>query len=244
MFQTVFKRYELKYMLSRAQRDRLLDVMAPYMRADSYGKTTIRNLYFDTDTYRLIRRSIEKPVYKEKLRLRSYAKVGEGDTVFAELKRKYNGVVYKRRMALKESDAVEWLSLGKSPCDTQISREIDYFLKYYGSLHSTVFLSYDREAYYSVNDGSFRITFDDNILARDTDMSLCNDVYGNPLLDGDKILMEIKCSGGIPLWLTEFLSKEKIYKTSFSKYGEAYRTMIYPKLQKTEEDIHYADQYV
>lgn len=244
MYQSVFKRYELKYMLTEAQRDRLLAIMKPYMRADSYGKTTIRNLYFDTDTYLLIRRSIEKPVYKEKLRLRSYAKAGEDDTVFAELKRKYNGVVYKRRMALAESEAISWLSGGKRPCDTQISREIDYFLKHYGSLHSTVFLSYDREAYYSVDDDSFRVTFDNNILARDTDMTLCADVYSKPLLDSGKFLMEIKCSGGIPLWLTSFLSKEKIYKTSFSKYGEAYRTMIFPKMQNSKEDVCYAREYI
>lgn len=243
MYQSVFERYELKYMLTKEQLERTLAVMAPYMRADSYGKTTIRNLYFDTDTYLLIRRSIEKPIYKEKLRLRSYKLASHEDTVFAEIKRKYNGIVYKRRVALTESKAIEWLcSGGKAPENTQISREIDYFKEHYGGLHSAVFLSYDREAYYSLTDDSFRVTFDKNILARDTDLSLCAKPYGMPLLEDGTVLMEIKCAGGIPLWMTSFLSKEKIYKTSFSKYGEAYRKIIYPKLKKqsNKEDVCYA----
>ncbi len=232
-FQTVFKRYELKYMLTTEQRLRVLEAMAPHMKLDKYGRTTIRNLYFDTDTYLLIRRSIEKPVYKEKLRIRSYSKADADSTEFVELKKKYKHVVYKRRMHLTENEAMKWLS-GEKHTDnhTQISNEIDYFMELYGTLHPTVFLSYEREAYYS-NDGSdFRITFDDNILCRREDLSLQSDVYGTPILPEGKTLMEIKCSGGIPLWMTEVLSREKIYKTSFSKYGTAYRTLIFPQTHK------------
>lgn len=242
MYQTVFKRYELKYMLTVSQKEKILKAMEPYMKPDKFGQTTIRNLYFDTDTYRLIRRSLEKPVYKEKLRLRSYKRPTATDEVFAELKRKYNGVVYKRRIALCEKEAIKWLVGHKSrPVDTQISREIDYFLEFYGELHPTVFLSYDRQAFYSKNDPNFRVTFDENILARDTDLSLESDVYGKSLLEEGKVLMEIKCAGGIPLWMTEILTAERIYKTSFSKYGTAYQNEIFPKLhvagnmKKTEE---------
>ena len=99
-YTNVFKRYELKYLLTPAQRDAVLLGIAPYMQLDRYGHTTIRNIYFDTGDYRLIRRSIEKPAYKEKLRVRSYRLVGSDDTVFVELKKKYDGVVYKRRIAL------------------------------------------------------------------------------------------------------------------------------------------------
>ncbi len=232
-FQTVFKRYELKYMLTLEQKQRVLKAMVPYMRLDKYGRTTIRNLYFDTDSYLLIRRSIEKPVYKEKLRIRSYSKADANSTVFVELKKKYKHVVYKRRISLPQAEAMKWL-LGEKHTDkhTQISNEIDYFLDYYGTLHPTVFLSYEREAYYS-NDGTdFRITFDDNILCRGDDLSLRSDVYGTPILPEGKVLMEIKCSGGIPLWMTHILSKEKIYKTPFSKYGTAYRTLIFPQTHK------------
>ncbi|MBQ7921474.1 MAG: polyphosphate polymerase domain-containing protein [Clostridia bacterium] len=238
MYQTVFKRYELKYLLTTAQKEKILSVMAPYMTPDKYGRTTVRNLYFDTDTYLLIRRSLEKPVYKEKLRVRSYRPAQGEDTVFAELKRKYKGIVYKRRLAASETDAMAWLK-GHAPApeNTQISREIDYFLNLYGGLHPTVFLSYDREAYYSAADSSFRVTFDENILARETELSLGGEIYGTSLLEKGKVLMEIKCAGGIPLWMTDVLSAEHIYKTSFSKYGTAYRNLIFPELQ-TENTVN------
>lgn len=232
-FKTVFKRYELKYMLTKEQRDRVLEAMAPYMSIDKYGKTTIRNLYFDTDTYRLIRRSIEKPDYKEKLRVRTYQQATDDSTVFVELKKKYDKVVYKRRVPMTETQAFEWLSGGSHYLKpTQITEEIDYFRDYYGNLRPTVFLAYDRVAYYAKDGSDFRVTFDDNILCREKNFSLKEEVYGTPILPEDKVLMELKCSGGIPLWMTEILSREKLYKTSFSKYGTAYQTIIYKRLKE------------
>ena len=214
-FQTVFKRYELKYLLTLSQKERILAAMEPYMALDKYGRTTIRNLYFDTDTYRLIRRSIEKTIYKEKLRIRSYSKADAESTVFVELKKKYDKVVYKRRLPLPERDAMAWVN-GEAPCpvDSQISREIDYVLRSYGGLRPSVYLSYEREAYYEKSGGDFRVTFDDNILCRTDGLSLCAEVGGDSILDTGLVLMEIKCSGGIPLWMTRVLSRERIYKTS------------------------------
>ena len=232
--QTVFRRYELKYLLTMAQKETVLKAMQPYMTLDKYGRTTIRNLYYDTDSYLLIRRSIEKPAYKEKLRIRSYSQTDDNSTVFVELKKKYKHVVYKRRISLPYTDATAWMSRERHPDKhTQIANEIDYFLDYYGSLHPTVFLSYEREAFYA-NDGSdFRVTFDDNILCRQDDLSLESEVYGTPILPEGKVLMEIKCGGGIPLWMTHVLSEEKIYKTSFSKYGTAYGMLIFPQTHPT-----------
>ncbi len=232
-YQTVFKRYELKYMIKREQMQRILSVMNDYMIPDRYGRSTIRNIYFDDDTYRLIRHSIEKPAYKEKLRVRSYARADEDSTVFVELKKKYKSVVYKRRVSLPEREAMDWL-MGKSHTekDTQITREIDYFMSFYSPLSPKVFLSYEREAYYLKDDPAFRVTFDDNILCRRGGLSLCTDVGGTPILPEGYVLMEIKCAGAIPLWLTSVLSAEKIYKTSFSKYGTAYRTLIFPELKE------------
>lgn len=229
-YQAVFKRYELKYLLTREQKETILRAMEPYMELDKYGRTTIRNIYFDTDNYRLIRHSIEKPAYKEKLRIRSYRKADPGSKVFVELKKKYDSVVYKRRLSLTEEQAMKWMS-GEKHYDkgTQITDEIDYFLEYYGNLHPVVFLSYEREAYYCRDGTDFRVTFDDRILCRQEELSLEADVWGTPILEEGKVLMEIKCSGGIPLWMVRVLSQEKIYKTSFSKYGTAYRTMIFPK---------------
>jgi len=230
-FQTVFKRYELKYMLMLEQKEQMLEAMLPYMELDKYERTTIRNIYFDTDNYRLIRRSIERPAYKEKLRIRSYAQATADSTVFVELKKKYENVVYKRRLPLCECDAMAWVCRERAcPVNTQISREIDYVIDFYGSLKPTVFLSYEREAYYDKGGGDFRVTFDDNILCRQTDVSLCSTTYGAPILPEGKVLMELKCSGGIPLWMVEVLSRERIYKTSFSKYGTAYGALIFPEI--------------
>lgn len=229
-YQTVFKRYELKYMLTEEQKKKVLEAMEPYMALDEYGRTTIRNIYYDTDNYRLIRHSIEKPPYKEKLRIRSYCQAHPDSTVFVELKKKYRDVVYKRRVSLQEEAAREWISGGcHCEMDTQISEEIDYFLNYYGTLRPAVFLSYEREAYYTKKPSDFRVTFDDTILCRQDDLSLESEVYGTPIFPEGMSLMEIKCSGGIPLWMTHVMSEEHIYKTPFSKYGTAYRTMIYPK---------------
>ncbi len=232
-FQTVFKRYELKYLLTDDQKEKIVQAMAPHMALDQYGRTTIRNIYFDTDNYRLIRRSIESPAYKEKLRIRSYCQADAQTNVFVELKKKYNKVVYKRRLALPEKEAMDWI-LGERHCheNSQIAGEIDYFLQYYGVLLPAVFLSYEREAFYDKNQTGFRVTFDDTILCRSNDLSLKSEVYGTPLLPKGKTLMEIKCLGSIPMWMTQVLSKEQIYKTSFSKYGTAYKTMIFPHMQK------------
>lgn len=230
-FQTVFKRYELKYLITADQRDEVLKAMDGFMALDKYGKTTIRNLYFDTDSYLLIRRSIEKPVYKEKLRVRSYQKANDDSTVFVELKKKYKSEVFKRRISMPYLDAMTFLlKNGELTENTQISKEIDYFVKFYENLHPTVFLSYDRKAYFSKDKSDFRVTFDSNVLVRLNDLSLMSEAYGTPILPDGKILMEIKCSGGIPLWMTDALSRGHIYKTSFSKYGTAYQNLILPKI--------------
>lgn len=238
-FQTVFKRYELKYMITLEQKEKILEALSPYMELDKYGRTTIRNVYFDTDNYRLVRRSIEKPAYKEKLRIRSYSQATADSIVFVELKKKFEKIVYKRRLPLSEREAMAWVCReGERPIDTQISREIDYFIDFYGKIKPTLFLSYEREAYYDKGGGDFRVTFDDNILCRQSDVSLCSQVYGEPILPEGKVMMELKCSGGIPLWMVEVLSHERIYKTSFSKYGTAYSKLIFPEIYMTNSAKH------
>lgn len=231
-YQSVFSRYELKYLLTQSQKQKVLAAMKPYMKLDAYGRTTIRNIYYDTPSYRLARQSLERPAYKEKLRLRSYEKADAFSPVFVELKKKYDGVVYKRRIALPEWEAMDWVS-GALPClrEEQIVREIDYFLSFYGPLEPAVFLSYEREAYFATDGSDFRVTFDESILSRRQELSLRGEVWGVPLLRQGQTLMEIKCSGGVPMWMAAVLSGQKIYKTSFSKYGTAYETMIYPNLR-------------
>lgn len=231
-YQSVFRRYELKYLLTPAQKKRVLEAMESYMKLDEYGRTTIRNIYCDTPSYRLVRQSLERPVYKEKLRIRSYEQAGPSSPVFVELKKKWDGVVYKRRVALPEREAMDWIC-GGTPClrQEQIIREIEYFRCFYGGLNPAAFLSYEREAYYAGDGSDFRVTFDESILCRQRNISLCAGVWGVPLLGQGQTLMEIKCSAGIPLWMAAVLSEQGIRKASYSKYGTAYEKMIYPYLQ-------------
>lgn len=228
--QTVFRRYELKYLITKSQKELILSAIEPYMALDKYGQTNIRNIYFDTKNYRLIRQSIEKPTYKEKLRIRSYGKADSQSNVFVELKKKHQSIVYKRRICLSQKQALDWLnSPGNKITSNQIADEINYFLDFYGPLIPTIFISYRREAYFCKDCSDFRLTFDDDILYRDSELSLEKDTWGDLLLEKDTVLMELKCATSIPLWLSLILTDNHIYKSSFSKYGNIYERMILPK---------------
>lgn len=229
--QMTFKRYELKYMLTRRQVALLKQAMREHMELDVFGHSTIRNIYLDTDNHRLIRRSIEKPLYKEKLRVRAYGKAGKDDEVFVELKKKFESVVYKRRLTLPNRAAMAALESGAPlPADGQIAREIEAFRAYYGpTLRPAMFLSYEREAYYPTDGEDFRLTLDENILWRTDRIDLGASCFGTPLLGPDQVLMELKTPGGIPLWMVRFLSANNIRKISFSKYGAAYGQLMAAK---------------
>lgn len=223
---SVFTRYELKYLVTKEQKAELLKLIDLYMTPDEFGQSSIYNLYYDTATFLLIRRSLDKPVYKEKLRLRSYLRADSDTQVFLELKKKHKDIVYKRRISLSEENATGYFKNAFHLPDTQIGREIDYFKNIYEDLAPRVWITYDRQAFFGKQDDDFRITFDENILWREEDLSLCSEKYGNLLLDEDLVLMEVKVTGGMALWLTHFLTENQIYKTSFSKYGNVYKEMI------------------
>ena len=228
--QMIFKRYEIKYILTKEEKDCMLKAMEPYMALDRYGRTTIRNIYYDTEDFRLIRRSLEKPAYKEKLRLRSYKNAAPDDPVFVELKKKYDSVVYKRRLVLPEKQVRTAFESGEPlPVCSQIGNEVAYFRSFYDPLVPKVFLSYEREVFYSKDGSDFRVTFDENILYRQNRLSLAANAFGSPVLDRRYTLMEIKTSGAIPLWMAHALSKRRIAKTSFSKYGAAYQDILTKK---------------
>lgn len=239
-YQDVFERYELKYFLSSSQKASLMREMKGRMVPDQYGRTTIRNIYYDTDSYRLIRDSLDHPVYKEKLRIRSYQRAEADDMVFVEIKKKYEDVVYKRRVAVPKSSAGNWIDLRKPlPFRSQITTEIDYFLKFYEGIEAKAFLSYEREAYSDGNDSGFRLTLDENILARDTDLDLGEDIWGTSILPSGITLMEVKISGAMPLWMAEFLSRNNITKVTYSKYGTYYKDCL-RACQITERSVFYA----
>lgn len=255
--QCSFERYEKKYFLTPAKKEYLLQKMKPYLKEDLYSHYSICNLYYDTDNWQLIRTSIEKPVYKEKLRIRSYGIPKENEKVFIELKKKYDGIVYKRRITteavlsgpfLDNSFSQNPFLVGTSANSTssdntlsgdtltensfgQIGREICWFQNQYHT-KPKVFIGYDRIAFTGISDADLRITFDSNMRWRDTDLNLCLGDEGRPLLSDDRILMEIKMPGACPLWLSRLLSEEEIFPVSFSKYGTCYQEHILKKQKK------------
>lgn len=219
---TFSRRIELKYLMSRSQKARILEAMEPYMKPDVYAHSTVRNLYCDTPTDLLIRTSLSHPIYKEKLRIRSYARAGMSEPVFLELKKKFDGVVYKRRIRLPQNAALAGIS-GAAPLpDSQIGRELSFAVRRYEGIQPKVFLSYDRDAYFAPDCPELRITFDENIRFRTEALSLDSDCHGQPLLPPNTVLMELKLTGSIPLWMAEALSREGIHKTAYSKYGAAH----------------------
>jgi SPX domain protein involved in polyphosphate accumulation len=223
--QMVFKRYEMKYMLSRAQKEQLMQAMQGHMKADEHGQSRILSLYMDTPDFLLARRSMDHPFYKEKLRLRSYGVAQKDTTVFVELKKKYDGIVYKRRASMTLEELERYLKTGEPPKDGQIMREIDYARKRYIGIQPAILLSYDREAFYAEDGSGFRMTFDENILWRNRDVTLDSGIYGLPLLREDQVLLEVKTAGALPRWLVDELSECRIYQTAFSKYASAYRNI-------------------
>ena len=147
-----FQRCEKKYFVTPAQQQALLGALAAHMQPDAYGSYTICNIYYDTDDWRLIRASIEKPIYKEKLRVRSYGVPADGAPVFVELKKKLDGIVYKRRVTLPAELAAPFLS-GSAPqaAQGQIADEILWFQRVYRAVPK-VFLAYDRTAFAGLDD--------------------------------------------------------------------------------------------
>lgn len=225
--QEIFKRVEKKYIVTDQQQEQLVERMEGKMGADQYGLTTICNIYYDTPDHQLIRTSMEKPVYKEKLRIRSYGVPDKDSKVFVELKKKYMGVVYKRRVDMSLLDSYEFVNFGIPPeKNPQIEKEIMYFLKYYRRVGPAMYLSYDRIAYAGVGNPDLRITFDGNITYREEETRLEKGVWGEKLLDPHMRIMEIKIPGAMPLWLSALLDELKIFPTSFSKYGEAYKRVF------------------
>jgi len=229
-YKSVFRRYELKYLMDVEQAAAVHDALEMHMEPDRYGLSTIRNIYFDTPNYLLARNSIARPMFKEKLRFRSYGVPSKDDEIFVELKKKYDSVVYKRRLAMPLGDAMEWFCGNGEGPKTQIGEEIGYTKIRYPDIRPAVFLSYDREAYCSMGGDDLRITIDRNILARTDDVDLSSETGGHTVLPDGYILMEIKTMYGYPDWLTSVLSSNRLYKSRFSKYGNAYKEMVLGKV--------------
>ena len=226
MAQERFERYEKKYRISLDQYQELMSRMITRLTPDRYGKYMISNVYLDTPDYRMIRRSLGKPAYKEKIRLRSYGVPEKGDPVFLELKKKYQGVVYKRRAEMTFEEARKYLYYGIRPERSgQILNEIEYACDFYEA-RPMVYVAYERIAFSGKEDPELRVTFDMNIRARSACPELDGGTWGTPLLGADELLMEVKIPGAMPLWMSRLFSQLQIYPTSYSKYGTYYQKCL------------------
>ena len=233
--QTSFKRKEKKYLLDRCQYEALRKRLSEHMKEDQYGLSTIMSIYYDDDDFSLIQRSIEKPLYKEKFRLRSYGVPKETAPVFAEIKKKYDGIVYKRRVTAPLKEMRGFLTEGASLKDNnpQIQAEIRYMFHRL-KLHPAVMVIYERIALYGIQDPSLRITFDMNLRYRTDDLDLSLGDHGKAFMPEDFYIMEIKFPLTSPLWLVQILDELKIYPGSFSKIGTCF-TQEFKKTQKAKQ---------
>ena len=222
----IFKRKEKKYLLSKEDYERLMPKIADKLVPDKYGKKTICSLYLDTPDFLLIRNSIDAVSYKEKLRVRSYGVPTDKENLFFEIKKKYKGVVYKRRVSMSMDEVFKYIDSGVPPMDTQIMREIDYLMKFYRQPKPKVCILCEREAFFAEENPDVRLTFDENLRYRYCFPDAENIQEGIPITDADKRILEIKTPGAMPLWLVDALSECKIYPRSFSKYGHAYYDII------------------
>lgn len=230
----VFNRYEHKYLLNKSAYPEVIKVLNKHMELDPYNINcepyTITNIYYDTEDDYLIRKSLSSPVYREKLRLRSYGVPRESSMVFLEIKKKFNGIVNKRRTTLELSEAYDFLKTGKKPdykdyMNTQVLNEIEYFLRIH-ILKPKLYLAYDRVAYFDKDDEDLRVSFDMNIRSRRYDLKLEAGDYGEHLLNDGTVLMEIKTARAKPMWVSHMLNELDLKRQSFSKYGTEFKKMI------------------
>lgn len=234
----IFQRIEKKYRVTVQQQKQLLEEVGAYLIPDEHGQNTICSMYLDTPDFLMIRNSIDADAYKEKLRLRSYG-TPEADTkVFLELKKKYKGVVYKRRVSMTLEDAENYIEHGEKSMDTQIMSEIDYAMEFYHHPKPAMMIAYERDAYYVKDMPNLRLTFDSNVRYRETGLMMENGTDGKKIIPDDTRLLEIKTDGAMPVWLSHALDKCGIRPSSFSKYGTAYLETLKQHLTQKGEKEH------
>lgn len=228
----IFKRVEKKYRVDQAKKDALIEHCKERLIPDPHGKSTVCSLYLDTPDRLLIRNSIDAKVYKEKLRIRSYGVPQKDEKVFFEIKKKYKGVVYKRRVAMTVVQTEDYIKSGIRPEQSQIMSEIDYTMEFYKHPSPSMIVAYEREAYFIKDHPNLRITFDTNVRYRETDLFIEHGNEGKTILGNGEYILEIKTDGAMPLWLSHALDECAILPCSFSKYGSSYLDSLKTKLDK------------
>lgn len=234
MAQRIFERNEQKYLLTTQQKNTFLKELSNIVEPDEYGEYTTCSLYYDTPEFDSIKEKMNKPRYKEKLRLRSYGVPKHNSTVFIELKKKLDGITYKRREELQYSEAIDFLEKGIHPQkQSQILDEIEWVLKTKAMIPKAV-LTYDRIAFSEIENPDVRITIDKNILWRTQAVDITQGIWGRALIAPNEHLVEIKVPESMPYEIAKILSNIQAYPTSFSKYGTAYQEII-----ETQEENRY-----
>ncbi len=225
----VFQRKETKYLMTQEQFTAFFAELQRFMCVDQYGKHTIRSLYYDTSDYRFIRHSMDKPKYKEKFRIRSYGTPQPDSLVFLEIKKKVNGIVYKRRLPLSYQDYLHWQATAQLPSElqaSQIGQEINWLFLKHHDLLPKVLISYDRLSLFCPDDEDFRVTFDQNIRFQAVKPQLASG-RGELVAPEIGVLMEVKALGAYPLWFAHLLAEHQIQKGSFSKYAQTYQRYLF-----------------
>lgn len=232
MYENIFKRVEKKYLLSKEQLEKLIEKIKPMITEDQFFESTICNIYFDTNNNDLIINSLEKPKFKEKIRIRSYGTPTLKDEIFFEIKEKYKGTVGKRRIKITLDEFYNYINHKKIKDHTQIMKEIDYYFHHY-QLKPAIYIAYDRKSYKGLEEKDLRITFDCNLRSRNEELNLEKGDHGTNYFEQDTYIMEIKTLGAMPLWLVKTLSELKIYPSSFSKYGKIYQKNLLNNKEET-----------
>jgi len=217
----IITRQEVKYLISRASHDALLRDLANHLVPNKFFAQTIHNVYFDNDTNDLILRSIEKKEFKDKLRLRAYHMDGELGNPLIELKKKYKGTSYKRRIKLTIEQARDLINGGALNHTGQIADEMRFLIARTGCTPK-MYIGYDRASYDVVGHDDLRITFDSNVRCRTTNLDFAPNPADKNIIDADHYILEIKAADTFPLWLTDALTRNGIFPQSFSKYARAF----------------------
>ena len=244
-FIDTFERKEKKYVLDEKTLAHFMQLVGDKFGDDQYAHSTISSLYYDTPEFSMINRSIEEPLYKEKMRIRCYDDPSDEAGVFVELKKKFKGIVYKRRIRMSIEGAYAYLegtpyshasllgsaieSLEMDMIKQQNIREIDACLNRHGKLSPAIMVVVERHSIRSTDGSNLRITFDRNARWRAHNLRFDTGFQGTPIFGGGEIIMEVKALGTYPLWLVQALDEIEAYPVSCSKVGLAYKALCTEK---------------
>ncbi|SFE49436.1 polyphosphate polymerase domain-containing protein [Alteribacillus iranensis] len=226
----IFQRYELKYLIPFHVYEEIAETLirSNKMRYDKFGdglgRYNIVSLYFDSEDKKIYYETRNKLNFRQKLRLRVYDDATLDSPSFLEVKQKFNKVVNKRRTKLPLRKAYEYLKAEAKndvsqfePTNVQIMKEAESFRSLY-HLQPRVVVSYDRQAFHGIEDSDLRVTFDYNLMARDNNLRIEDGPDGVHFVDPNLVVMEVKVSQSVPLWLSRLLSEFQCPRQSVSKF--------------------------